>query len=152
MKNIENSMTLKFESKSVNEGFARQAVAAFVSQLDPTIDELQDIKTVVSEAVTNSIIHGYKNNRGYIIIDVKLMQYNTVEITVKDKGCGIPNIEVARQPMYTTGNNERSGMGFTIMESFTDKIRIRSTEDSGTTVTMVKRLSPRVSGGNFCAE
>ena len=145
--NVTNKMQLKFESKAINEGFARQAVAAFVSQLDPTMDELNDIKTVVSEAVTNAVVHGYKDAIGYIFVTVKIIGLDTVEIIVRDKGCGIPNIKQAMEPMYTTGNEERSGMGFTIMESFMDKLRIRSKIGKGTTVSMTRRIDSKLSGG-----
>lgn len=143
MQNVVNKMSIKLESRSVNESFARQTVAAFVAQLDPTIEELNDVKTVVSEAVTNSIVHGYRDRMGYITITVRLMENCTAEIKVKDSGCGIPDIEQARQPMFTTGDEERSGMGFTIMESFTDKLRVRSTVGKGTLVTLIKVIHGR---------
>ena len=143
MQNVVNKMSIKLESRSVNESFARQTVAAFVAQLDPTIEELNDVKTVVSEAVTNSIVHGYRDRMGYITITVRLLENCTVEIKVKDSGCGIPDIEQARQPMFTTGDEERSGMGFTIMESFTDKLRVRSTVGKGTLVTLIKVIHGR---------
>lgn len=143
MQNVVNKMSIKLESRSVNESFARQTVAAFVAQLDPTIEELNDVKTVVSEAVTNSIVHGYRDRMGYITITVRLLENCTAEIKVKDSGCGIPDIEQARQPMFTTGDEERSGMGFTIMESFTDKLRVRSTVGKGTLVTLIKVIHGR---------
>lgn len=143
MLNVINKMSIKLESRSVNEGFARQTVAAFVAQLDPTVEELNDIKTIVSEAVTNAIVHGYRDRLGYITVAVRLMENRTAEIKVKDSGCGIPDIEQARQPMFTTGDEERSGMGFTIMESFTDKLRVRSTVGKGTIVTLVKVIHGR---------
>ena len=135
-----NQMTMKFDSRSVNEGFARTAVAVFVAQLDPTLEELNDIKTVVSEAVTNSIVHGYQNTGGQIHITVKLFENNTVQIQVRDNGCGIPDVTQARQPMFTTGGEERSGMGFTIMESFSDKLRVRSKPEKGTVITLLKTI------------
>lgn len=146
MQNVQNSMSIKFESRSVNEAFARQTVAAFAAQLDPTLDELNDIKTAVSEAVTNSIVHAYADRLGYITVSAKLFEGGRVEIKVKDSGCGIPDIDKAREPMYTTGDDTRSGMGFTIMESFMDKLRVRSTPGKGTIVTMVKTLALRAGG------
>lgn len=143
MEKVCNKMSIKFESRSINEGFARQTVAAFVAQLDPTMEEINDIKTVVSEAVTNAIVHGYRNRMGYITVTVRLFANRMAEIKVKDSGCGIANIEQARQPMYTTGDGDRSGMGFTIMESFTDKLRVRSSEGKGTMVTLVKMIHGR---------
>ena len=131
----DNEMKLEFVSKTNNEAFARIAVAAFVSQLDPTIDELSDIKTAVSEAVTNSIIHGYEDEEGIVKITAKLFG-NTVEIEVSDNGKGIANIEEARKPLYTSKPNmERSGMGFTIMESFMDYVNVESAVGLGTKVT-----------------
>lgn len=138
-----NRMLLRFDSRSVNEAFARMTVAAFVAQLDPTLEELNDIKTVVSEAVTNSIVHGYRDQVGEIIVSARLLEGNYAEIKVKDHGCGIPDIEQARQPLFTTGDTERSGMGFTIMESFSDKLRIRSAVGRGTTVTMLRHIQGR---------
>ncbi|WP_305147482.1 anti-sigma F factor [Butyricicoccus faecihominis] len=136
-------MSIKFESHSVNEAFARQAVGAFVSQLDPTMEELGDIKTVVSEAVTNAIVHGYADKAGFITVSVRLFEGRALEIKIKDAGRGIADVQKARQPMFTTGDDTRSGMGFTIMETFTDKLRVRSTEGRGTLVTMIKTLSER---------
>ena len=137
---FENEMKLEFISKSSNESFARIAVAAFVSQLDPTIDELADIKTAVSEAVTNCIIHGYENKQGIVKIVGKL-QANKLILEISDSGKGIENIDVAKEPLYTTKPNlERSGMGFTIMESFMDRIEVESIVDVGTKVTMEKTI------------
>ena len=138
-----NQMSLKFDSRSNNESFARQTVAAFAAQLDPTIDELNDIKTAVSEAVTNCIVHAYREQVGYITVTVRLLDTNEVQITIKDRGCGIPDVKQAMQPMFTTGDSERSGMGFTIMESFMDRLRITSRQGMGTLVTMTKRISMR---------
>lgn len=136
----ENEMKLEFVSKSSNEAFARIAVAAFVSQLDPTIEELADIKTAVSEAVTNCIIHGYENSSGIIKIISKIFA-NTIEIEISDTGKGIENIELARKPLYTSKSNlERSGMGFTIMESFMDEVNIESVVGLGTKITMKKLI------------
>ena len=140
---FENYMLLEFPSRSVNEAFARSAVACFASQLDPTLEELGDIKTAVSEAVTNCIVHAYKDGVGDIQMCVEIGADNVVEITVKDKGCGIEDIKKACEPMYTTGGQERSGMGFTIMESFMDSMRVRSAPGRGTSVRMKKRISIR---------
>lgn len=138
-----NQMSIKFQSRSTNEAFARQAIAAFAAQLDPTIEEINDIKTAVSEAVTNCIVHAYKDTLGYITLAAKLFDDGEIEITVRDKGCGIADVQQARQPMFTTGDAGRSGMGFTIMESFMDKLRVRSREGIGTQVTMAKRIAAR---------
>ena len=136
----ENEMKLEFTSKSNNEAFARITVAAFASQLDPTIEELADIKTAVSEAVTNCIIHGYENSDGIIKIISKIFA-NTIEIEISDTGKGIENIELARKPLYTSKSNlERSGMGFTIMESFMDNVEVDSVLGVGTKVTMSKKI------------
>ena len=137
---IENEMKLEFISKSSNESFARIAVAAFASQLDPTIEELADIKTAVSEAVTNCIIHAYENRQGIIKINAKLTE-NQIIIQISDSGKGIENVDAAREPLYTTKPNlERSGMGFTIMESFMDSIKVESIVGLGTKVTLVKTI------------
>lgn len=139
-KNFENEMKLEFISKSSNEAFARIAVSAFAAQLDPTVEELADIKTAVSEAVTNCIIHGYENKIGIVKITSKLRGQEIV-IQISDKGKGIENIEMAKEPLYTTKPNlERSGMGFTIMESFMDDIEIESIVGLGTKVTMKKTI------------
>ena len=142
----ENYMHLEFPSRSSNEAFARSAVAAFAAQLDPTLDELGDIKTAVSEAVTNCIVHAYPNELGPIIIKAKIIGDNVLDITVKDRGCGIADIEQARKPMFTTGGEERSGMGITIMESFMTEFRIKSTLHKGTSVHMKRRILPRGGG------
>ena len=142
-----NEVTLEFPSRSSNEGFARAAVASFAAQLDPTLNELEDIKTSVSEAVTNAIVHAYPDDIGKVLMKVRICPGNVLEITVRDHGRGIPDVEKARQPMFTTGGAERSGMGFTIMESFMDRVTVRSTPGRGTTVVMRKRLSARVQGG-----
>lgn len=138
-----NSMRVVFPSLSANEGFARGAVAVFVSQLDPTVSELGDIKTAVSEAVTNCIVHAYPDNIGEVTLKCRLLPEDTVEITIKDRGRGIENVEEAREPLFTTGGEERSGMGFTIMESFMDSLRVRSTPGKGTTVIMRRRIAKR---------
>jgi len=137
----DNVMKLDFLSKSTNESFARVAVASFVSQLDPTIEELSDIKTAVSEAVTNAIVHGYENTIGIITIHVHIKD-KEVTIQIKDRGNGIEDVQKAREALYTTKPDmERSGMGFTIMESFMDKLSVRSIVGKGTTVTMKKKIS-----------
>ena len=145
MKEIyQNEMKLEFISKSANEAFARISVAAFASQLDPTIEELADIKTAVSEAVTNSIIHGYDNRQGVVKIIARLKE-NEIMIEISDKGKGIENIQIAKEPLYTTKPNlERSGMGFTIMESFMDKMEIESIVGLGTKVTLIKNIKPKI--------
>ncbi len=138
-----NEMKLEFISKSSNEAFARIAVAAFASQLDPTIEELADIKTAVSEAVTNSIIHGYEKKQGVVKISSWLKE-NEIIIEISDKGKGIENVDMAKEPLYTTKPNlERSGMGFTIMESFMDKMEVESVVGLGTKVTMSKIIKPK---------
>ena len=143
MKEIKNEMKLEFISKSSNEAFARVTIAAFASQLDPTIEELADIKTAVSEAVTNSIIHGYDKKQGIVKIMAKLTE-NEIIIEISDKGKGIENIDVEKEPLYTTKPNlERSGMGFTIMESFMDKMEVESILGLGTKVTMSKIIKKK---------
>ena len=143
MTRAENYVTLEFLSRSSNEGFARVAAAGFAAQLDPTLDELGDIKTAVSEAVTNAIVHAYPNELGRIVLKMKLLPGSVLELSVRDWGRGIDNVEQARKPLFTTGGSERSGMGFTIMESFMDKLTVRSRPGKGTTVVMKKALSPR---------
>ena len=147
MKQPQNAMTLRFDSRSVNEGFAPVSAAAFVAQLDPTLDELNDLKTAVSEAVTNCIVHAYPDSVGQITLTIRLFENSLVEIVVKDRGRGIPDIDQARQPLFTTGGKERSGMGFTIMESFMDNLTVRSAPGKGTTVRMKKHLSVRLGSG-----
>ena len=138
---VVNKMQIKLPSLSVNEGMARAAAAAFVSQLDPTATELADIKCAVSEAVTNCIVHGYRDTVGFVRMTVKLCEGRIVRIEIADKGCGIADVKQARQPLFTTdAAGERSGMGFTVMESFTDGVRVSSKPGKGTTVTMVKVL------------
>ncbi len=140
----ENYTTVEFPSRSANEGFARTAAACFAAQLDPTLDEINDIKTAVSEAVTNAIVHAYPDSIGKVVMKLRLRDQHTLEIVIRDWGVGIPDVEQARQPLYTTGSEERSGMGFTIMESFMDTLRVRSQPGKGTTVTMRKRVSLRL--------
>lgn len=139
-----NEVTLEFPSRSSNEGFARTAAACFAAQLDPTLNELEDIKTAVSEAVTNAIVHAYPDSIGKVLVKIRICAGNVLELTVKDHGRGIPDIDQARRPMYTTGGEERSGMGFTIMESFMDQLSVRSVPGRGTTVVMKKKLAPRL--------
>ena len=143
MKKSSNYIKLEFLSRSTNEGFARSAVAAFASQLDPTLDELGDIKTAVSEAATNAIVHAYPQEIGKIALRACIFDGNLLEITVRDWGCGIADVEKAREPLYTTGGEERSGMGFTIMGSFMDTLKVRSRPGKGTVVTMRKRIAQR---------
>ena len=140
MENLKNEMKLEFLSKSANVSFARIAVSSFASQLDPTIEEIADIKTSVSEAVTNAIIHAYDNSEGTIKIHSKLFE-NEIEITIVDLGKGIENVEEAKSPLYTTKSNlERSGMGFTIMENFMDELKVESVVGLGTKITMKKKI------------
>lgn len=139
----ENYTTVEFPSRSANESYARTVAACFAARLDPTLDEINDIKTAVSEGVTNSIVHGYPDTIGKIVMKLRLKGPNLLEIVIRDWGVGIADIEQARQPLYTTGSEERSGMGFTIMESFMDDLRVRSVPGKGTTVTMRKRIACR---------
>ena len=139
----ENYMQLEFPSRSANEGFARAAVAAFAARLDPTLDELGDIKTAVSEAVTNCIVHAYPECIGPIVVKARILPENVLAVTVRDRGCGIADIAQARKPMFTTGGEERSGMGIPIMESFMTELRIVSTPGKGTTVHMKRKIMQR---------
>ena len=139
----ENYMKLEFPSRSANEGFARAAVACFAAQLDPNLDELSDIKTAVSEAVTNCIVHAYRDSIGLITLKCRILPDGVLDIVVRDKGCGIADVEQARKPMFTTGGEERSGMGFTIMESFMTSFRVTSAPDKGTTVHMKRKIARR---------
>lgn len=143
---VQNYIKLEFPSLSANEAFARTAAAAFAAQLDPTLDELGDIKTAVSEAVTNSIVHAYPDSIGKISMKMRIIDGNILEISVKDWGKGIEDIEQAMTPLFTTGGEDRSGMGFSIMDSFTDKLRVRSNPGKGTTVTMQRGLRCRRRG------
>ena len=138
-----NQFTAEFPSYSVNEAFARAAVACFLAQLDPTMEELNDVKAAVSEAVTNCIVHAYPDTIGKISLRVRLLEDGVVSITVKDWGCGIADVEEARKPMFTTGNEERSGMGFTIMESFMQQVRVTSRPGKGTSVHMKRKIVKR---------
>ena len=139
----ENEALVQFPSLSANEAMARQIAAAFAAQMDPTLDELGDVKTAVSEAVTNAIVHAYPDRIGPVSLRLRRLPENVLEITVKDRGCGIADVSKARQPMFTTGGAERSGMGFTIMESFMNSFSLRSAPDKGTTVRMRKKLTGR---------
>ena len=140
---FENYMILEFPSKSANEAFARSAVACFAAQLDPTLEELGDIRTAVSEAVTNCIVHAYPEGLGIISMRCRILKDNVLDIVIKDRGVGIADIEQARRPAYTTGGADRSGMGFTIMESFMNDLEITSKAGKGTTVHMRRKLQRR---------
>lgn len=138
-----NEFKMTVDSRSVNESFSRATVAAFTAQLDPTVEEINDIKTAVSEAVTNCIVHGYRNSVGKIYISVKIHDDNKVVITIRDRGCGIGDIKKAREPLFTTLGGDRAGLGFSVMESFTDKLTVRSALGKGTTVTLCKKICGR---------
>ena len=137
---IVNEIKLTMDSKSINEGFSRVAVSSFIACTDPNIEELTDIKTAVSEAVTNAIVHGYKEKNGKIYITVSIFENNIIRIKIRDKGVGITDIEKAMEPLYTTAGEERAGLGFAVMESFMDKVRVSSKPDMGTTVPMEKKI------------
>ena len=140
---FDNYMILEIPSKSTNEAFARSAVACFAAQMDPTLEELGDIRTAVSEAVTNAIVHAYPNELGIITLRCRILKDNVLDIVVKDRGVGIGDVEQARRPMFTTGGAERSGMGFTIMESFMTSFELTSEPGKGTTVHMRRKLQRR---------
>lgn len=140
---INNYITAEFPSKSVNESLARNIAAVFALPLDPNLEELSDLKTAVSEAVTNCIVHAYAGTVGSIIMKCRIIKDNVVEISIKDKGCGIEDLEKARQPLFTTGGEDRAGMGFTIMESFTDEMKVKSRVGKGTAVTLRKKINGR---------
>lgn len=142
-----NYIKLEFPSRSANESFARTAAAAFAARLDPTMEELEDIKTAVSEAVTNAIVHAYPDSIGKISMRLRILDKERLEISVRDWGKGIEDIKQAMTPLYTTGGDERSGMGFTIMDSFMDTLRVRSVPGKGTTVVMIRFVRPRVGRG-----
>ena len=137
---IINELKLTMDSRSINEGFSRVAVSSFIACTDPNIEELTDIKTAVSEAVTNAIVHGYKERGGKIYITVSIFENNIIRIKIRDKGVGIADIEKAMEPLFTTAGGERAGLGFAVMESFMDKVRVASRPDMGTTVTMEKKI------------
>ena len=138
-----NTVKITFPSRSVNEGFARSALSAFAAQADPTLDELADVKTAVSEAVTNCIVHAYANTIGPITLTAALYEDGTLPVAVADKGCGIPDVSKAMEPLFTTGGAERAGLGFAVMESFMDSVKVRSAPGKGTRVTLSKRLGTR---------
>lgn len=140
----DNYVTLEFPSRSANEGFARAAAACFAAQLDPTLEEVNDIKTAVSEAVTNAIVHAYPEELGRVVMKLRRLGEDTLEVVVRDWGVGIRDVEQARMPLFTTGKEDRSGMGFTIMESFMDTVKVRSAPGKGTTVTMRRRIARRL--------
>lgn len=141
MKQAMNEMKLTFPSRSANEGFARSAVASFLSQLDPAVDELADLRTAVSEAVTNCIVHAYRDTIGMITIQMRLYADGRTVIKIRDRGCGIADVEQAMEPLFTTGGDDRSGLGFSVMESFTDRLRVSSKPGRGTVVTMEKYIA-----------
>ncbi len=141
-----NEMKITFLSRSANEAFARAAVAAFAAQLDPAVDELADLRTAVSEAVTNATVHAYPDRLGTVTLTARLFENGRIQVQIKDKGAGIADVEQAMEPLYTTGGEERSGLGFSVMESFTDRLRVRSAPGRGTTVTMDKYIALRVKG------
>ena len=143
MKKKINELELKLPAISINEAVSRSIVSAFVAELDPTVEELGDLRCAVSEAVTNAIVHAYPDSIGKVIVKARIYSGNVLELTVKDHGRGLSDVERAREPMFTTGGEERSGMGFTIMESFMDKLTVRSVLGRGTTVVMKKKLAPR---------
>jgi stage II sporulation protein AB (anti-sigma F factor) len=146
--NVQNEMKLSFLSHSVNEAFARTAVTSFFTQLDPTVDELADIKTAVSEAVTNCIVHAYRDTIGPIQIVARVLENNTAYIKVRDRGCGIEDVKKAMEPLFTTApEEERAGLGFAVMESFMDTLRVFSTPGKGTSVVMKKKLTSRARHG-----
>ena len=138
-----NEMSVSFPSVSSNEGFARAVVSAFAAQLDPTLDQLADLKTAVSEAVTNGIVHGYRETIGKVTITARLYETGKVVVKIRDKGVGIEDVEKAMEPLYTTGGEERAGLGFAVMQSFCDKVSVRSQPGKGTTVTLQKNLLRR---------
>ena len=144
MKNCENTLRVSFESLSRNESLARSLASAFIAQLDPTVAELADIKCAVSEAVTNCTVHAYPDRIGKIFLTVRLLADRSLRIEVRDSGVGIPDVAAAREPLFTTDTDgERSGMGFTVMESFCDRVTVRSAPGAGTTVTLIKKLAPK---------
>ena len=143
MKTI-NKFSMNMMSKSANEGFARAAVSAFATQLDPTLEEINDIKTAVSEAVTNCIVHAYKEKIGKIYINAEITDSGIIKIKIRDNGCGIADIEQAMEPLFTTVGGERAGLGFAVMQSFMDRVTVKSRENKGTTVTLTKRILPRI--------
>lgn len=146
MTQIKNRMELSFPSCSVNEGFARGAIASFLLGLDPTVTQLNDLKTAVSEAVTNAIVHGYRDTIGTVYISAKILSDGRVVVKIRDRGCGIPDVEKAMEPLYTTGGEERAGLGFAVMQSFCDRVLVRSDVGRGTSVTLWKRMTRKHDG------
>ncbi len=140
---IVNKFSMNILSRSANEGFARATITAFATQLDPTLEEINDIKTAVSEAVTNCIVHAYRENLGKIYISGEITDTNIIKIKIRDNGCGIENVEKAMEPLFTTVGGERAGLGFAVMQSFMDSIRVRSRVGKGTTITLTKKIAPR---------
>lgn len=140
---VNNKFTMNLLAKSANESFARACIASFAAQLDPTLEEIDDIKTAVSEAVTNCIVHAYKEKIGKIYISGELLENNVIRIKIRDTGCGIENIEKAMEPLYTTVGGERAGLGFAVMQSFMDSVRVRSSVGKGTSIVMTKKISRR---------
>ena len=138
MKRIVNQAQFNFPSYSVNERFARSAVAAFLLSLDPLVTEMNDLKTAVSEAVTNAVVHGYRDRIGLVYITLKIYEDDSVTVRIRDRGCGIENIEKAMEPLFTTGGEERAGLGFAVMQSFCDSVHVRSQPGRGTSVTLTK--------------
>ena len=138
-----NQAQISFPSYSVNEGFGRAAVAAFLAQLDPTVADLADMRTAVSEAVTNAIVHGYRDKKGTVYISAKIFEDGKAVVRVRDKGCGIPDVKQAMEPLFTTGGEERAGLGFAVMQSFFDSVRVTSTVGRGTSVTLTKHFEPK---------
>lgn len=140
---IQNKFTMTLPAKSANESFARACITAFAAQLDPTIEEVSDIKTAVSEAVTNCIVHAYQSDMGKIYITAELLENNAIRIKIRDTGCGIENIETAMEPLYSSVGGERAGLGFAVMQSFMDSVKVRSSVGKGTTVVMIKKIQLR---------
>lgn len=138
-----NQAQISFPSHSVNEGFGRAAVAAFLAQLDPTVADLADMRTAVSEAVTNAIVHGYRDKQGMVYISVKIFEGGKAVVRVRDKGCGIADVKQAMEPLFTTGGEERAGLGFAVMQSFCDSVRVTSAVGRGTSVTLTKHFEPK---------
>lgn len=147
-----NTVKITFPSRSVNEGFARSALSAFAAQADPTLDELADVKTAVSEAVTNCIVHAYANTIGPITLTAALYEDGTLRVAVADKGCGIPDVSKAMEPLFTTGGAERAGLGFAVMESLMDKVKVSSKLGKGTTVTLEKKILSKGSAREMLPE
>ena len=140
---MNNSFSMTLQSRSANESFARACVSAFAIQLDPTLEEISDIKTAVSEAVTNCIVHAYKESIGKIYISAEILETNVIKIKIRDKGCGIDNVEKAMEPLYSSVGGERAGLGFAVMQSFMDSVKVRSSVGKGTSIVMTKKISRR---------